>query len=222
MILKKGVAFFDFDNTITFKDSFIEFIKFTKGKHKLIGCILLNSPFIILYYLKCYSNKKLKERFFSFFFKNCLKSELDKKGSIFSKNHLSKLCYTSALRLIQWHKEQGHEVYILTASSRIWLNDWCTENGLLLIATEFETINGKYTGKITGKNCYGKEKENRIKDLFEDYNFEESYGYGNDNSDKFFLDKVKNPFYSTLNDKNVHRIMNLITRGRSQNANKIS
>lgn len=200
---KKGVAFFDFDGTITFKDSFMEFIKFSKGNFQLVLCLLLNAPYIVLYFLKCYSNHRLKERFFSFFFKNNLESEITVEGISFSKNQLSKICYPSALRLIQWHQAQNHDVYILTASSNIWLNDWCKTNNLKLIGTEFETINGIYTGKIVGKNCHGQEKLNIIKPLLNQYNLDETYGYGNEKADRFYLNKMRFQMNAPLNEKNV-------------------
>ncbi|MBJ7427801.1 MAG: HAD-IB family phosphatase [Bacteroidia bacterium] len=204
---KKGVAFFDFDGTISFKDSFLEFIKYSKGKEQLILCVIINAPFVLLYYIHCYSNHKLKERFFSYFFKNCSEVELTEKGNLFSQNQLPKICYPSALLLIQWHKEQNHDIYILTASSSIWLNNWCKTNHLKLIATEFETMNGVYTGKIVGKNCHGQEKENRIKDLFLSYNWNESYGYGNEKSDRFYLNKMRYKLNAPLNEKNVHAFL---------------
>ena len=206
---KKGVAFFDFDGTITFKDSFMEFVKYSNGSFQLVLCIFLNAPFIVLYYLKLYSNHQLKEGFFSFFFKNSLETEVTAKGVLFSKNQLSKICFPSAMRLIQWHKAQNHDVYILTASSNIWLNDWCKTNNLILIGTEFETINGFYTGKIAGENCHGQEKLNRIKALLNQYNPEETYGYGNEKSDSYYLNKMRFELNAPLNENNVSLFLKL-------------
>ncbi|MFZ4796067.1 MAG: HAD-IB family phosphatase [Bacteroidia bacterium] len=211
--LKKGVAFFDFDGTITFKDSFMEFVKYSNGSFKLVLCIFWNAPFIVFFYLKLYSNHQLKERFFSFFFKNSLETEIIAKGVLFSKNQLSKICFPSAMRLIQWHKAQNHDVYILTASSNIWLKDWCKTNNLILIGTEFETINGLYSGKIAGKNCHGQEKLNRIKALLNQYNNDETYGYGNEKSDRFYLNKMRFKLNVPLNEKNVSLFLKMHSEG---------
>ncbi len=215
--LKKGVAFFDFDGTITFKDSFIEFIKFTFGTVLYLKCLLINAPFIILYFLGLYSNHQLKERFFGFFFKNSSEAEIKVKGGLFVKNQLLKICFPSAIKLIQWHQAQNHDIYILTASSNIWLNDWCKTNNLTLIGTEFETINGIYTGKIAGKNCHGQEKANRIEDLLNQYNKNETYGYGNEKADNFFLNKLQFKLNAPLNEENVISFLNLRNKGTSIN-----
>lgn len=211
--LNKGVAFFDFDGTITFKDSFIEFIKYTFGTTLYLKCLLINAPFVILYFLGLYSNHQLKERFFGFFFKNSLETEIKAKGALFGTNQLSKICFPSAMRLIQWHQAQNHDIYILTASSSIWLDNWCKTNQLTLIGTEFEAINGVYTGKIAGKNCHGQEKANRIADLLNEYNKNKTYGYGNEKADNFFLNKMQFKLNAPLNEENVKSFLNLHTKG---------
>jgi len=204
---KKGVAFFDLDGTITFKDSFIDFIRYSEGNYLLFLGLLFNFPFIILYFLKCYSNHRLKERVFTFFFKNCTQSELIGKGILYSRQHLLNICYPSALKLIQWHKDQNHDVYILTASSGIWLDEWCKANNLILIGTNFETVNGVYTGRIEGKNCHGEEKEHRIREILSTYNALETYGYGNEKSDRYYLNKMKFKLNAPLNQMNVNMFL---------------
>jgi len=200
---KKGVAFFDLDGTITFKDSFLEFIKFSKGSFKFNLGLVVNSPYIFLYFLNLYPNDKLKERFFSFFFKNSKQLEVTELGVLFCQKQLSKICYPSAMKLINWHKAQDHTIYILTASSGIWLDDWCKSNDLQLIGTDFEVKNDTYTGKIAGINCYGLEKLNRIKNILAQYNFEQTYGYGNDKSDKYYLNELRFKLNGPLTEKNV-------------------
>ena len=204
--VKKGAAFFDFDGTITFKDSFLEFIKYTVGFPRLCLGILYNLPFICLFYLKMYPNQKLKERFFSFFYEGTSEVELEKEGDSFGKSVIPGLCFKSALDVIAWHKQQGHDIYLLTASSKIWLNEWCRINDIRLIATEFEVIDGRYTGMIKGKNCYGEEKFNRIQVLLESYDFSETYGYGDRASDKFYLTRLNRYFLMPLNKKNVTQL----------------
>lgn len=204
-MLAKGIAIFDFDGTITPKDSFLEFIKFTDGSIKLWWCIFCHLHLIFFFYLKLYPNYRLKEHFFSFFYAKKSQKELEKKGEEFSRKILPKLCYSSALEVIRWHKDKGHDIYILTASSAIWLYEWCKQHEVQLICTTFETIDKVYTGKISGKNCYGKEKLTKIQPILENYNFTESYGYGDSDADDYYLAKVNKPFKMALNQTNVNR-----------------
>ncbi len=64
---------------------------------------------------------------------------------------------------IEWHKEQGHEVVIVSASIECWLKPWCEQNKLNLIGTKMKMEDSKVTGKFLSKNCYGIEKANRVK-----------------------------------------------------------
>jgi len=203
----KGIAVFDMDGTITAKDTFLEFLKYSNGSWGLWRCMILNMPFIVLYYLKLYPNHKLKERFFSFFFKGKDAEAIKTLGQAFSRDVLPGLCYQSALDIIDKHKSKGHDVYILTASSDVWLNNWCKNNGLHLMATVFEVKHGLYTGKIEGANCYGYEKARRLKPLLEDGGYNISYGYGDSLSDKYFLALVQKPFLMKLTSENAGKIL---------------
>ena len=63
------IAFFDFDGTITKKDSTIKFIRYLVGDIKFfIGTIFL-LPFIILYMLKIISNNHIKQIIITYYFK---------------------------------------------------------------------------------------------------------------------------------------------------------
>lgn len=199
----RGVAFFDFDGTISFQDSFLEFLRYTDGSLKLYCCMLLNSPFILMYFLKLYSNQKMKERFFAFFYKGRSVVELEEKGRLFCNEVLPKMVYPQALQLIRWHQERGHEVYLLTASSRLWLGEWCRQQNMKIIDTSFEDDGQCYTGVIAGKNCYGKEKAKQIRTILAASKDIPSYGYGNGSGDAYFIAEVKYGFNMPLNATNV-------------------
>ena len=77
----KSIAFFDFDGTITSKDTLIEFIRFTVGDFKFIKGIILLSPILILFKLNLIKNDKAKEKMFSYFFKNTDKVAFRKKAT---------------------------------------------------------------------------------------------------------------------------------------------
>ena len=67
--MKKTIAVFDFDGTLTKKDSFIEFIRFTFGTRALLFGLLLYSPLLILMKLRLYDNGKAKQKVFAYFLK---------------------------------------------------------------------------------------------------------------------------------------------------------
>ena len=72
---KREIVVFDFDGTLTTKDTLLEFIKFSHGKFSFYMGLLLNSPILIAYKLKIYPNWKAKQALFTYFFHGISYSE---------------------------------------------------------------------------------------------------------------------------------------------------
>ena len=64
---KRRIVAFDFDGTITKKDSFIEFIRFAHGDWPFIKGVLKNSIMLAAYALHIYPNWKAKQKLFFLF-----------------------------------------------------------------------------------------------------------------------------------------------------------
>ena len=75
-----AIAFFDFDGTITTKDTLLEFIKFTKGTPSFLTGFLLNSPYLVAYKLNLIPNQRAKEKVMQYFFKNTPLDEFQKQN----------------------------------------------------------------------------------------------------------------------------------------------
>lgn len=180
---KTGIALFDFDGTVTTRDSFVDFMKYSKGiRVFLLGFITL-SPFAILYFLGMMPSQRMKEFALTYFYKAMPVAIFNDWGRRYQENGVAKIIRVEALRKIDWHKKKGHDVVIVSASLEAWLLPWCQKNGIELIATKIEEKNEKLTGKIFGKNCEGEEKVVRIKDKYELDEYERVYAYGNSKYD---------------------------------------
>lgn len=190
-----GIAFFDMDGTITKKDTFIDFIVFVCGRNVFFKGLFLLSPYIVLHLIGLYPNDRLKEKFFQIFLAGHDMQTLRRLGQGYALSRLPSLVYIQALDRIEWHKSQGHRIVILTASSSIWLEAWCTLHGLELIGTDFEVDMGRYTGKIAGKNCHGREKVKFVDQILLELPEAMTYGYGNSRSDWHFLNRLAHRFY---------------------------
>jgi HAD superfamily hydrolase (TIGR01490 family) len=198
----KGIAFFDMDGTITTKDTFLDFIVYCRGQFVFRFGLILLSGFILLYYCKLFSNKKLKEIFFTFFLSSFSQEELETLGISYARDRLPLLIRGKATQQIEWHRNKQHRIVIITASSSIWLGAWCKEQGIELIGTEFNKTNNRYTGKIKGENCFGEEKLRRVKALLHNMLPEhlETYGYGDTHSDKYFLNALNHSVFKPFRD----------------------
>lgn len=114
--------------------------------------------------------------------------------------------------------EDGKTVIIATAT-----NDFVTRpiadlfNVPTLIATEFEVINQKFTGKVLNTPCFREGKVSKVKKWVDDNNFDLSKAsfYSDSFNDLPLLEKVKNPVIVDGDDK-------LLEIGKNRNWDCIS
>lgn len=177
------LAIFDFDGTITKKDSFVEFIFYTHGTAKTFLNGLVLSPILILYFLKILPNWKTKEIFLTYFYKGWDKKRFNAAALNYSQKKLPQIIKKSAMEKLQWHKKEEHKVVVVSASFENYLQPWCQKEGLDLIATKVEFIDNKISGNFMGKNCYGEEKISRIKEKYNLKSFDCIYAYGDSKGD---------------------------------------
>jgi phosphatidylglycerophosphatase C len=189
------IAFLDFDGTITTDDSLIKFIRFVFGDVKTGWGILLLSPMLITYKLKLIPNYKAKQWMFSYFFKGMSENQFLKVTEEYSLKCIETILRPKAMEKISWHKSQGHEVVVVSASIECWLKPWCDKNDLGTIATRIEIKGGVVTGRFLTKNCYGIEKVNRVKEVYILSDYAYIYAYGDTCGDKELLELADESFY---------------------------
>jgi phosphatidylglycerophosphatase C len=191
--LKKKIAFFDFDGTITKKDTLLEFIKFSKGRLGFYLGFLINSPYLVAYKLKLISNHRAKQKVLQFFFKGMPSERFQVLCDNFSQQVLPGLIRAKALEEIEKLKREGVSIVVVSASPENWIRKWADDNGIQTISTRLEIKEGKLTGKILGRNCHGKEKVIRIEENFTLSEYETIFAYGDSSGDRhmFKLASVK-------------------------------
>jgi HAD superfamily hydrolase (TIGR01490 family) len=193
----KNIVVFDFDGTITGKDTLIEFIKFSAGKRKLYFGFLLFSPLLVAMKLKLYPNWKVKQQLFSYFYKGVSIRQFNNWGSEFS-SEIDKIVYAKAMETIKSHKEKNDKIVIISASIENWIKPWAEKTGIdMVLATKIETDkNNLLTGLFLTKNCYGQEKVNRFSELFPDRKDFEIIAYGDSRGDKELIKFADKGFYN--------------------------
>jgi len=193
--VSRPIAFFDFDGTITTRDTLLEIIKYRHGKVKFYLGFLLHSPWLVLMKLGVISNQTAKEKVLKLFFGNMTTEQFGVSCEQFAADMIPRLVRPKALKEINKLKQAGADVVIVSASPENWLQPWCATLNLSLMATRLEVVNGKITGKIKGHNCHGEEKVKRIKEVYDLANYNDVYCYGDTSGDKPMLALANHPFY---------------------------
>jgi phosphatidylglycerophosphatase C len=182
--MKKKLVLFDFDGTITTKDTFIEFLTFYKGRFRFAMGMIAMSPILALYALKLIPNWKAKHAVLRYFIGNQDLKSFDAVCEEFSKKVLPKLIRAGALEAIRKYQLENCTVAVVSASAENWVAPWCRENTILCLATQLEVTDGIITGNLCGRNCYGPEKVNRINKQFLLTEFDEIIAYGDSSGDR--------------------------------------
>jgi phosphatidylglycerophosphatase C len=190
-----SIAFFDFDGTISNKDSLVDFIQYAVGKPSYYFGLLALSPMLIAYILKCIPNHLAKERLIAHFFKDANAQQFQKLAEQYSLEQIDRIIRPKAIEKIRWHQKQGHKVVVVSASIDCWLSAWCASNNVSLIATRLEVKNSLLTGKFATKNCYGVEKANRVKEAYDLSQYDCIFAYGDSSGDTELLDLAVESFY---------------------------
>ena len=193
--MNKTLAIFDFDGTLTTKDTFLELIKFQKGDFAFWLGFFKMSPIIFLHLLKVIPNWRAKEYVLTHFFKGESLVDFQSKCDNFSRDFIPGILRSEAVKKLETHEEMGHEIVVISASAENWLAGWCSQRKIKLIATRMGVENGIISGKLVGKNCYGPEKLVRLRQEIALDEFEEIHVYGDSGGDKDILAIATHPYF---------------------------
>lgn len=200
MMVKKVYAF-DFDGTLTTKDTLLEFIRFTRGNTAFLFGFLLFSPLLVLMKLKLYPNWKAKQRVFSWFFKGMLIDDFNHLCTEFAL-HNKQLLRPKGMKAIKKAIEEGSQVVIISASIDNWVCPFFDEmgNNIIVVGTKIEVNNNHLTGKFTTNNCYGVEKVRRLQALFPQRETYTLIAFGDSRGDKELLAYADKSFYKPFRE----------------------
>jgi len=192
---KKRLVLFDFDGTITGKDTLAEIMIYYRGSLRYrLGLIAL-APILALYLLKLIPNWKAKQILLGWFFKGENEKIFNKRCTEFSLKVIPTLIRPKALEMINHYKATGATVAVVSASAENWVKPWCDRLGLTCLATKLEVSKQTVTGRIAGKNCHGSEKVCRITEKFALGEFDEIIAYGDTPGDREMLALAHQQFY---------------------------
>lgn len=180
----KQLFAFDFDGTLTTRDTLIAFIRYACGTPRFLLGFLLHAPLLVLMKLRLYSNGKAKQRLFSWFFRGMPIETFDALCQSFASTH-SHLLRPETVRLLQQALSEGSEVLVVSASIDNWVQPFFP--AVTVLGTQIEVIDGRLSGRFLTPNCYGQEKVRRILALHPDRSAYRLTAYGDSRGDRELL-----------------------------------
>lgn len=195
------LALFDFDGTISNRDSFLLYLQHAVGLPRFVAgsCSLL--PRLILFFMKKYPNARLKQDFVSTFLGGWEIDEARNKARVFARDCIPSILRPLACERLDWHSGEGDRIVIVSASLGLVLEHWCDTRGYDLLATELEILDGRVSGRLAGENCRGVEKVTRIRAAYERGDYSEIWAYGDSKGDLPMLEMADRSFYKPFRDR---------------------
>ncbi|MPS73112.1 MAG: haloacid dehalogenase-like hydrolase [Chryseobacterium sp.] len=179
----KKLYLFDFDGTLTYKDTMFLFLKFYDPA-KFSVQFLKHIPLFVLLKLKLADTEAVKKNFISSILKGRSRHQIEKKAQQFFEENYPSLFRENALDFINNIDRQNTESYIITASLDLWVKPFADKFNMKLLSTQAEFKDDIFTGNFVGKNCNKEEKVNRIKLEIGDQKFDKIIAFGDTSGDK--------------------------------------
>jgi len=194
---KPVVAAFDFDGTLTQRDTMFPFLLHVAGWGAFVRQVSLLAPTLAGYGLGIVRNDIAKERVFTRFLSGMDLIELQRKAEQFSVQKLPGLLRAEAMQRLAWHKKQGHRCVVISASLELYVRPWALATGFDdVLATRLETQEqNRITGKLSGENCFGSEKVRRLEVLLGPRSDYTLYAYGDSRGDRELLSGADHAYY---------------------------
>lgn len=196
MMDRKRLYVFDFDGTLTKRDSLLAFIIFVRGWKMLLLTLLRYSPLLVLMKLGLYDNGKAKEKVFCACFKGMSLTSFNDYCQRFAEENRSLLREQAVLYI---NKVREETCVIISASVDNWVQPFFPD--IRVLGTQIEVADGKLTGKFTTPNCYGPEKVRRLLSAYPERKDYYLVAYGDSGGDRELLDYADEAYYQPFREK---------------------
>lgn len=166
---------FDFDGTLTNRDSLLCLFSFYGGRARMLWEFLKRSPQLVLMKLRLYSNHKLKQQIFASYFRGMPLDDFNRLCRRFAEAHMN-ILRRQGVATIRQALASGAAVAVVSASIDNWVRPFLQlaftdsadtgAKSVEVLGTQVEVVNGCLTGRFSTSNCYGPEKVRRVREAF--------------------------------------------------------
>ena len=182
-VMAKRLAIFDFDGTITIRNTFAGFLFRAVPWHR--QCIFLMAiPFMMIAFRFGWLSVKGSHRFLvGYLLRRQPLEHLERVGERFAQGMLRRLIRPAAAERIAWHRVHGDDVVVVSASYEYWIRPWCLTQGIDWICSTLEVIDGRATGRSTCV-CDGEQKVIQLRQRYCLESYDTIYAYGDSEGDR--------------------------------------
>lgn len=207
---ERCVAAFDFDGTLARRDTLVPFLARAAGPRRFARSLGVEGVSRLRSRASLERNG-LKENMLRHVFSGADPEALDTLGTAYAER-IHRLIRPEMRDRLDWHRREGHEVVLVSASLAAYLRPLAGRLGIdHVIAVELEVgADGRLTGAMVGPNVRGEEKAIRLRAWLGDAPVV-LWAYGDSRGDEALLAMADHP---TWVGRRVDLAGRVITSGR--------
>jgi HAD superfamily hydrolase (TIGR01490 family) len=201
------LAVFDFDGTLTTRDTSLPFLAFAAGRARLTAAMMLRGPVFLAGLtlararagapapgwpaLRDRWELSVHDRLLRALFHGRSAAELDELGRRFADEALDAMVAPEALAQVAWHRARLHRCVLVTGSLETYMEPWGLRAGFeRVLASRLARDRARRTvvGGFDGEPCWGDAKLARLREAVGSLDRYTLVVYGNEPGDRALLD----------------------------------
>ena len=189
---RRVVAVFDFDGTLTERDTLVPFLVSVFGRRRVAAAFAAHPLAFAGALLRVVPIDAFKRRVLRRLVAGVPASCLGAPGPAYARALASRL-RPGALERVAWHRAQGHLLVLASATLDVYLDHVGAQLGFdHVLCTRLASRPGddgvtRLTGALEGRDCTGPEKLHRLAALLGDLRAHELHAYGDSAGDRELL-----------------------------------
>ena len=192
---RRGVAAFDFDGTISRRDTLGPFLARVAGSAALARTLVMRSPRFAAVKLGRADRDAEKEAVITRLIAGRTAASLAAAGRAYADHLWTRQQFRpEMLERLRWHRSEGHDIVIVSASLDSYLTPLAPRLGVdYVMSCSLETDgSGLVTGRLLGGNVRGAEKARRLRTWL-GADAAELWAYGDSSGDDDLLAMADHP-----------------------------
>jgi HAD superfamily hydrolase (TIGR01490 family) len=197
---RRVVAAFDFDGTVTDRDTLVPFLVLAFGRARVAATFAALASTGVGYLLRRVSIDEFKRRVLRRLVAGAPAQRLRALGPAHARA-IAPWLRPAALARIEWHRAQGHRLVLVSSTLDLYLEPVAAQLGFddLLCSRLAQARDAagveRFTGEIEGADCTGAEKPRRLAALLGGLAAHELHVYGDSDGDRELLAVADRPHY---------------------------
>ncbi|WP_233580260.1 HAD-IB family hydrolase [Luteimonas sp. 100069] len=181
------LALFDFDGTITTRETLPDFLRLaTPARRRAWGALLFAVP-LLAYRLKLLPVHLFRAWLIRYAFRGLPRADIELAGCRFAHEVLPGLVRPDMQAAIDAHRAAGDTVVVVSGGFDVYLGPWCAAQGIELMCSSLESRGGVLTGRYAGAQCVAAEKARRVRARYDARRYCEIHAHGDTHEDLALL-----------------------------------